>query len=94
VTEGSSACYRELIVVSSIIESEVFSSQSVRILALRKRFDGADSPPVTFSSMSVAEIQFTDADKAAADAGARMDAAVQAAFVSAVGKFATMQSFH
>ncbi len=94
VTEGSAACYRELIIVSSIVESEVFSDQSVRILALRKRFDGAGSAPVNFSSMSEATIMFTDADKAAPDSGARMDAAVQAAFVSAVSKFATMQSFH
>ena len=94
VAEGSSACYRELIIVSSIVESEVFSNQSVRILALRKRFDSVGSAPVNFSSMSEAAIPFTDADKAAADSAARMDAAVQTAFVSAVSKFATMQSFH
>jgi len=94
VTEGSSACYRELIIASSIVESEVFSKQSVRILALRKRFDGASSAPVNFSSMSEAAIPFTDADKAAPDSAARMDTAVQAAFVSAVSKFATIQSFH
>lgn len=94
VTEGSSACYRELIIVSSIVESEVFSSRSVRILALRKRFDGAGSAPVNFSSMSEAVIPFTDADKTAADSSTRMDAAVQAAFVLAASKFANMQSFH
>jgi hypothetical protein len=94
VKEGSPACYRELIIVSSILESEVFSTQSVRILALRKRFDGAGSAPVNFSAMGETEIPFTEADQAAADSGARMDAAVQAAFVSAVSKFATMQSFH
>ncbi len=94
VGEGSSPCYRELIISSSIVESEVFSKQSVRILALRKRFDGAGSAPANFSSMSEAAVAISDADKAAADYGARMDAAVQAAFVSAVGKFAVMQSFH
>jgi hypothetical protein len=94
VAEGSSPCYRELIIASSIVESEVFSKQSVRILALRKRFDGAGSAPANFSSMSESAILFTDQDKAAPDAGARMDAAVQAAFVLAVNKFAVMQSFH
>ena len=44
--------------------------------------------------MSVAPIEFSDADRAAKDAGARLDAAVQAAFVQAVNKFAVMQSFH
>jgi hypothetical protein len=95
VAESSaSPCYRELIIATSIVESEVFSKQSVRILALRKRFDGVGSMPVNFSSMSEAAIMFSDADKAAPDADARMDAAVQAAFVSAVSKFAVMQSFH
>ena len=94
VAESSSPCYRELIIVSSIVESEVFSKPSVRILALRKRFDGADAAPANFSSMSEAAVLFSDADKAAADSGARMDLAVQAAFVSAIGKFAVMQSFH
>jgi hypothetical protein len=94
VAEGAPPCYRELIITSSIIESEVFSKQSVRILALRKRFDGAGAAPVNFSSMSEAAIQVSDQDKAAPDAGARMDAAVQAAFVAAVDKFAVMQSFH
>ena len=94
VMEGSSPCYRELIIASSIVEAEVFSKRSVRILALRKRFDGAGSAPANFSSMSEAAIQFSDVDKAAANSNARRDAAVQAAFVSAVGKFAVMQSFH
>jgi hypothetical protein len=94
VAESSSPCYRELIIASSIVEAEVFSKQSVRILALRKRFDGAGSAPTNFSSMSMAPIQVSDADKAAPDAGARMDSAVQAAFVSAVNQFAVMQSFH
>ena len=94
VAEGSSPCYRELIITSSIVESEVFSKQSVRILALRKRFDGAGSAPANFSSMSESTILFSDQDKAAADASARMDAAVQAAFIVAVNKFAVMQSFH
>lgn len=94
VPDGPSPCYRELIITSSFVESEVFSARSVRILALRKRFDGAGSAPANFSSMSEAAILFSDQDKAAADAGARMDAAVQAAFVSAVNKFAVMQSFH
>lgn len=94
VAEGSSPCYRELIITSSIVESEVFSKQSVRILALRKRFDGAGSAPANFSSMSESAILFSDQDKAAADASARMDAAVEAAFVVAVNKFAVMQSFH
>ncbi len=94
VAEGSSPCYRELIIASSIVESEVFSNQSVRVLALRKRFDGEGSNPANFSSMSEAAIVFSDADKSAADASARMDAAVQAAFVTAVNKFAVMQSFH
>ena len=44
--------------------------------------------------MSEAAVLFSDADKGAGDSGARMDAAVQAAFVSAVNKFAVMQSFH
>jgi hypothetical protein len=91
---GSGACYREVIVTSSIVETAVFSTRSVRVLALRKRFDGAGGAPVNFSSMSEAVIQFSDADKAATDAGARMDAAAQAAFVKAVSKFAVMQSFH
>jgi hypothetical protein len=94
VAESSSPCYRELIIASSIVESAVFSKQSVRILALRKRFDGAGSAPANFSSMSESAILFLDEDKAAADASARMDAAVQAAFVLAVDKFAVMQSFH
>ncbi len=94
VAEGSSPCYRELIITSSIVESEVFSKQSVRILALRKRFDGAGSAPANFSSMSESAIVFSDQDRSAPDAGARMDAAVQAAFVVAVNKFAVMQSFH
>ena len=94
VAEGAPPCYRELIITSSIVESEVFSKQSVRILALRKRFDGAGAAPVNFSSMSEAAIQVSDQDKAAPDAGARIDAAVQAAFVAAVDKFAVMQSFH
>jgi len=94
VAEGSSPCYRELIITSSIVESEVFSKHSVRILALRKRFDGAGSAPANFSSMSESAILFLDADKAAADASARMDAAVQSAFVLAIDKFAVMQSFH
>jgi hypothetical protein len=94
VAEGSPPCYRELILTSSIVESEVFSKQSVRILALRKRFDGAASAPASFSSMSQAPVAFSDADKAAPDAAARLDAAVQAAFVAAVTKFAVMQSFH
>jgi hypothetical protein len=63
-------------------------------LALRKRFDGAGSAPANFSSMSESAILFSDQDKAAADASARMDAAVEAAFVVAVNKFAVMQSFH
>ena len=46
VSEGSSSCYRELIIASSIVEAEVFSSHSVRVLALRKRFDGVGSAPV------------------------------------------------
>jgi len=92
--EDSSPCYRELIISSSIVESEVFSKQSVRILALRKRFDGAGSAPANFSSMSEAAVQLSDADKAAGDSSARMDAAVQAAFIAAVNKFAVMQSFH
>jgi hypothetical protein len=87
-------CYRELIITSSIVESEVFSKLSVRILALRKRFDGAGSAPANFSSMSDSAILFSDEDKAAVDASARMDAAVQAAFALAVDKFAVMQSFH
>ena len=66
----------------------------MRVLALRKRFDGEGSNPANFSSMSEAAIVFSDADKSAADASARMDAAVQAAFVTAVNKFAVMQSFH
>ncbi|HXU98944.1 MAG TPA: hypothetical protein VG166_00420 [Caulobacteraceae bacterium] len=94
VAEGSSPCYRELIITSSIVESEVFSKASVRILALRKRFDGAGAAPANFTSMSESAILFSDADKAAADAGARMDAAVQGAWALAVGKFAVMQSFH
>ncbi|HTK34092.1 MAG TPA: hypothetical protein VL358_02240 [Caulobacteraceae bacterium] len=94
VTEGSSPCYREMIITSSIVESEVFSKQSVRILALRKRFDDAGSQPANFSSMSQAAILFSDADKTAADSSVRLDAAVQVAFVTAVGKFAVMQSFH
>jgi hypothetical protein len=94
VAQSSAPCYRELIIVSSIIESEVFSETSVRILALRKKFDGADAAPVNFSSMSQEKIAFSDLDKAAPDANARMDAAVQAAFVSAAKKFAVMQSFH
>ena len=93
VAEGS-PCYREMIIASSIVESEVFSNLSVRILALRKRFDGAGSAPANFSSMSQAAVLFSDTDKAAGDASARMDAAVQAAFVAAVNKFAVMQSFH
>jgi len=56
VAEGSSPCYRELIIASSIVESEVFSKPSVRILALRKRFDGAGSAPANFSSMSESAI--------------------------------------
>jgi hypothetical protein len=94
VAEGSSPCYRELIIASSIVESEVFAKQSVRILAIRKRFDGSGSAPANFSSMSEEAILFSEADKAAGDASTRMDAAVQAAFVSAVNKFAVMQSFH
>lgn len=90
----ASPCYRELIIANSIVESEVFSKLSVRILGLRKRFDGAGSAPANFSSMSEAAVLFSDADKGAGDSGARMDAAVQAAFVSAVNKFAVMQSFH
>jgi hypothetical protein len=94
VAEGSSPCYRELIVANSIVESEVFAKESVRVLALRKRFDGVGSAPVNFSSMSQAAVVLTEADRAAADANARIDAALQAAFVSAVSKFAVMQSFH
>ena len=94
VAESSSPCYRELIIASSIVESEVFSKQSVRILALRKRFDGAGSAPANFSSMSEAAVELSDADKAAGDSSARTDAAVQAAFVLAVSRFAVMQSFH
>ncbi|HEY2178536.1 MAG TPA: hypothetical protein VGH15_08135 [Caulobacteraceae bacterium] len=94
VGKGSSPCYRELIIASSFVESEVFSKLSVRILALRKRFDGAVSAPANFSSMSESAILISDQDKAAADAGARMDRAVQAAFVLAASKFAVMQSFH
>ena len=93
VAQGSSPCYRELIITSSVVESEVFAARSVRILALRKRFDGA-AAPANFASMSEAAIYFTDEDKAAADASARMDAAVRAAFAQAVAKFAVMQSFH
>jgi hypothetical protein len=91
---GSGTCYREVIITSSIVEAAAFSTRSVRVLALRKRFDGAGGAPVNFSSMSEAVIQFSDADKAAKDADARMDAAAQSAFVKAVGKFAVMQSFH
>lgn len=88
------ACYSELIITSSIVESAVFSTKSVRIQALRKRFDGAGSAPVNFSSMSQGIIRFSDEDKAAKDADQRWDAAVQAAFVDAVTKFGVMQSFH
>jgi hypothetical protein len=94
VAEGSSPCYRELIIASSIIESEVFSKQSVRILALRKRFDGPNSIPANFSSMTEAAVLLPDADKVAGDSGGLIDAAVQAAFVSAVNRFAVVQSFH
>jgi hypothetical protein len=66
----------------------------VRILALRKRFDGVDSSPANFSSMSESAVLFSEEDKASADASARMDAAVRTAFVLAVNKFAVMQSFH
>ena len=93
LTTGGAACYRELIVTYSVVESEVFSTPSVRIMALRKRFAGA-AAPVNFSSMSQAAIAFTDADKAAPDAAARMDAAVQAAFVADIKRFMAMQSFH
>jgi len=94
VSDSASPCYREVIIASSFVESEVFSKQSVRILGLRKRFDGTASAPANFSSMSEAPILYSDDDKAAADASARLDEAVRAAFVVAVNKFAVMQSFH
>lgn len=90
----SPPCYREVVVTSAIVESEVFSALSVRILAVRKRFDAADSTPASFSSMSVAPVGFSDADKAAPDAEARFDAAVRAAYVQAAKQFGIMQLFH
>jgi len=90
----SAPCYRELIITSSIIEAEVFSSRSVRILALRKRFDGANALPVNFSSMAQVAIAASDEDKAASNDSAHRNAAVQAAFIAAVGKFGVMQTFH
>jgi hypothetical protein len=94
VAESSSPCYRELIIASSMVESAVFAKQSVRVLGLRKRFDGAGSAPVNFSSMSEAPVLLPDEAENARPSSADVDAAVQTAFVSAVKKFAVMQSFH
>lgn len=85
-------CYRELIITSSIVEAEALSSQSVRVVALRKKFDGAGAPPVNFATMSMAVVQIPD--KAGADYDGRMRTAVQSAFLAAVNKFVIMQSFH
>ncbi|MBU6266671.1 MAG: hypothetical protein KGN34_03960 [Sphingomonadales bacterium] len=86
----SPACYREIIVTSSLVEAAAFSSRSIRILVLRKTFEGAGAP-ANFSSMAQAVIALPEK---AADDDPRIPAAMQDAFLVAARKFAVMQSFH
>jgi|GEM_PF-1691254 len=85
-------CYRELIITGSVVEANVLSSNSVRIVALRKKFDGANASPVNFATMSM--VVFQVPEKNGADFDARMRSAVQDAYLAAVNKFIVMQSFH
>ena len=89
---GSAACYRELIITSTIVENAAFSSQSVRVVALRKKFDGTTALPASFSSMSMAKVDVPE--KTVPEFDAKMRTAVQAAFLEAIKKFAVIQSFH
>jgi len=83
-------CYRELIITSSLVEAAVFSTRSVRILALRKTFDGS-APPTNFSSMTKAVITLPEKIQ---PNDPQIDIATRAAFAVAVRKFAVAQSFH
>ncbi|HWU02685.1 MAG TPA: hypothetical protein VN222_08115 [Novosphingobium sp.] len=86
----SPACYSELIITTSMVEAAAFSTRSVRILALRKTFNG-DAPPLNFSSMAKAVIELPEQVK---PGDPRIDEATRKAFASAIYKFAVMQSFH
>ena len=84
------ACYRELIITSSLVESAVFSTRSVRILVLRKTFDGA-APPTNFSTMTKSVITLPEKVQ---PGDPQIDIATRAAFADAAHKFAVAQSFH
>jgi len=89
---GGGACYRELIITSLVVESAAMSSQSVRVMAIRKRFDGADAVSVNFSSMAMANVPIPE--KTGPDFDDRMRAAVQGAFQAAIVKFMKIQNNH
>jgi len=90
LVSNGSACYREIVVTSSLVEAATFSTRSVRILALRKTFEG-DAAPVNFSSMAKAVITLPEQIQAG---DPLIDEATRKAFAEAIGKFAVMQSFH
>jgi hypothetical protein len=86
------SCYREIIITASLVEAETFSSQSVRVVVLRKRFDGVGVSPVNFSTMSMAKIEVPE--KNVPEFDEKMGDAVRNAFLAAFKKVIIIQSFH
>lgn len=89
---GDSACYREFIVSSVLIEAATFSSRSVRLVGLMKKFDASGQKPSTFTSMVKADLVLPDKSSANFEIEVRKN--TREAFAAAVNKFMVAQSFH
>ena len=56
LTSGASACYDELLVHSVLVEGAPFSSKSVRLMIIAKRWRSPESRPATYGAMAVENV--------------------------------------
>ncbi len=89
---NSSACYRELIISSVLIEAATFSSRSVRLIALMKKFGSTGNDTSTFMSMTRVDVAIPDKSNTSFEKSIRNN--VKEAFMATVNKFMVAQSFH
>lgn len=80
------SCYDELLVHSVFVEGATFSSTSVRLMMVAKRWRGP-SPPATYTAMSVEKI-----DLKATEPGA-IEASLRSGFVSAIDRYLQDEHF-
>lgn len=87
LTEGPANCYDELLVHSVLVEGAAFSSKSVRLMIIAKRWRAPESRPATYGAMSLENV---DLRLGSSDV---IEATLKSGFVSALKKYLRDEHF-